>query len=324
MKRGLPVRQRGVAVVTALLLTTLAVTIVASLFWQQQVQVRSIENQRLHFQTRWMLRAGLDFSRFFLREEMRNNPTQTRADDTWATPLADTRLDDLVKHERIEGEKYDATLSGQNFDAQSRYNLANLASTAAGGGINKKQLAVFARLLQILQLDQSLAKAVAVQVVRGEGAGIAQQGVPSPDVEPVPPGGGQPMKILRVEDLLSVAGFDQKAIERLREFVIVLPKQTSINVNTASAELLGALVNGSVSEGQNLVVSRKRSPFTDLANFKAFLSGKQPLLQDSELAVRSDYFLVWSRVRLDRAQLTSWSLIQREAAGSKVVWIREF
>ena len=39
--------QRGVAVITALLLTTLAITIVASLFWQQQVQVRSIENQRM-------------------------------------------------------------------------------------------------------------------------------------------------------------------------------------------------------------------------------------------------------------------------------------
>ena len=51
MKRGLnhvlSKKYRGVAVVTALLLTTLAVTIVASLFWQQQVQVRSIENQRL-------------------------------------------------------------------------------------------------------------------------------------------------------------------------------------------------------------------------------------------------------------------------------------
>jgi general secretion pathway protein K len=43
-------RQRGVAVVTALLLTTLAITIVASLFWQQQVQVRSIENQRMQLQ----------------------------------------------------------------------------------------------------------------------------------------------------------------------------------------------------------------------------------------------------------------------------------
>ncbi len=43
-------RQNGVAVVTALLLTTLAITIVASLFWQQQVQVRSIENQRMQLQ----------------------------------------------------------------------------------------------------------------------------------------------------------------------------------------------------------------------------------------------------------------------------------
>ncbi len=43
-------RQRGVAVITALLLTTLAITIVASLFWQQQVQIRSIENQRAQLQ----------------------------------------------------------------------------------------------------------------------------------------------------------------------------------------------------------------------------------------------------------------------------------
>ena len=55
-------RQRGVAVVTALLLTTLAVTIVASLFWQQQVQVRSMENQRLQSQTKWIQRGALDWA----------------------------------------------------------------------------------------------------------------------------------------------------------------------------------------------------------------------------------------------------------------------
>jgi general secretion pathway protein K len=53
------VRQHGVAVVTALLLTTLAITIVASLFWQQQVQVRSIENQRLQLQKKWIFRERL-------------------------------------------------------------------------------------------------------------------------------------------------------------------------------------------------------------------------------------------------------------------------
>ena len=154
-------RQRGVAVVTALLLTTLAVSIVASLFWQQQVQVRSMENQRLHFQTRWILRGGLDLVRLILRQDAADTHGVTRADGLWATPLAETRLDQFVERERLQGESFDASISGQTYDAQSRYNLANLASTTGAGGINKKQVAVFARLLQILQLDPALAKAVA-------------------------------------------------------------------------------------------------------------------------------------------------------------------
>ena len=328
MRRRNPARQRGVAVVTALLLTTLAVSIVASLFWQQQVQVRSMENQRLHFQTRWILRGGLDLVRLILRQDMMDSRTMTRADGIWATPLAETRLDQFVERERVEGESFDASIAGQTYDAQSRYNLANLASTAGTGGINKKQLAVFNRLLQNLQVNQTLAKAVAIQVARSEGAGLLQPQAgqpPSPDVEPLPPGGGQPIKIQRVEDLLAVSGFDRQAIEKLRDFVVVLPKQTPINVNTASPELLAALLNGSVSEGQNLVVARKRTPFTDVNNFKSYLQsmGKQPVLSDSEIDTRSDFFLVLSRVRLDRAELMSWSLIQREQAGTKVVWIRE-
>jgi len=61
-------RQRGVAVITALLLTTLAITIVASLFWQQQVQVRSIENQRLQLQQQWILRGALDWAGLILQQ----------------------------------------------------------------------------------------------------------------------------------------------------------------------------------------------------------------------------------------------------------------
>ena len=329
MKSSFPARQRGVAVVTALLLTTLAVSIVASLFWQQQVQVRSMENQRLHSQTRWMLRGGLDFARLILRQDMMDNRSMTRTDGIWATPLAETRLDQFVERERVEGESFDATLSAQTYDAQSRYNLANLASTAGTGGINKKQVAVFGRLLQNLQLNPALARTVAIQVARSEGFGQMQQGQqpaqPTPDVDPVPAGSGQPMKMLRVEDLLSVSGFDQAAIEKLREFVIVLPKQTPINVNTASAELLAALLNGSLSEGQNLVVARKRTPFTSVSNFKSYLQsiGKQPVLGDGDMDSRSDYFLVLSKVHLDRAELMSWSLIQRDPNGTKVVWIRE-
>jgi general secretion pathway protein K len=95
----LPKRQRGVAVITALLLTTLAVTIVASLFWTQQVQVRSMENQRLHLQTKWMLRAGIDYAKFALVRF--NKPAKTSLLDVWNTPLPELRLDQFVDRERV-------------------------------------------------------------------------------------------------------------------------------------------------------------------------------------------------------------------------------
>ena len=113
-------RQRGVAVITALLLTTLAISIVASLFWQQQVQVRSMENQRLHLQTKWILRGALDWASLVLRQDGYDHQQYTWLSHVWATPLAETRLDQYIERERVEGENFDATLSGNIVDASSR------------------------------------------------------------------------------------------------------------------------------------------------------------------------------------------------------------
>jgi general secretion pathway protein K len=305
MMKGLQ-RQRGVAVVTALLLTTLAVTIVASLFWQQQVQVRSLENQRLHLQTRWILRGALDWARLILRQDGLDNPNFTRADGVWATPLAETRLDQYVERERVEGEDYDATLQGQVYDAQSRYNLANLAD--ATRSVNETK--AFAQLLSNLQLDASLAQAAAQYAMKA--AQAAQQGG----------AGSAPMAFQRLEDLLMV-GFSQAAIERLRDYAIVLPQATAVNVNTAPAEVLAATVEGmSLSEAQTLVASRKRTTLNAAA--LTALAKNRPVL--ANVTARSDYFLVLSQVRLDRAALESWALIYRQPASgalTSLVWIRE-
>ena len=100
--RHIPVRrrQRGVAVVTAMLLTTLAITIVASLFWQQQVQVRSIENQRLQLQKQWVLRGALDWARLILREDGKYSAIDD-LNEPWAVPLSETRLDQYVESAEI-------------------------------------------------------------------------------------------------------------------------------------------------------------------------------------------------------------------------------
>ena len=295
-------RQRGVAVVTALLLTTLAVTIVASLFWQQQVQVRSVENQRLHLQTRWILRGALDWARLILRQDALDNKTVTRADGVWATPLAETRLDQYVERERVEGEDYDATLQGQIYDAQSRYNLANLNVIKS---VTDDEVKAFAQLLANLQLDTGLAQAAAQYAMKAQ---AAKQGGT----------GSAPMPFQRVEDLLAV-GFPQAAIERLRDYAIVLPQTTGVNLNTAPAEVIAATAeNMSLSEAQSLVASRKRRVLgaADLAGHK----------QLTAVTPYSDYFLVLSQVRLDRAALESWALIYRNTqmgTQTSVVWIRE-
>jgi general secretion pathway protein K len=137
-------------------------------------------------------------------------------------------------------------------------------------------------------------------------------------------GGTMPLAPIRVEDLLAVAGVTQQAVERLREFVIVLPVGTQVNPNTAKAEVLAALFeNMSVSEAQSLVVQRKRSPWSQ-ANGLRTAGGQVPV---APVVYRSDNFLVQSQVRLERAALETWSLIHRDPydQGSRTtpVWIRE-
>lgn len=325
MRRRLPLRrQRGVAIITALLLTTLAVTIVASLFWQQQVQVRSMENQRLHLQTKWILRGALDYARLILREDGFMGGSVTTLDGVWATPLAETRLDDYVERERVEGENFNATLSGQITDAQSRYNLNNLASNKV---VSAAQVTVFQRLLTNLQLDPSLAQVTAQAVAKTQtGASTTTTAstsgsttddststtTASTSTSSNSSGSSAPMAFLQVDDLLSVPGYTPQMVEQLRPFVTALPEATVVNVNTAPAELLAALVAGySVSEASALVVSRKAAYFTSIGNFNLRLNGKT-LVTGITIDVKSSYFLVLSRIRLDRAALDAQSLILRQ------------
>jgi general secretion pathway protein K len=344
-----------VAVITALLLTTLAVTIVTSLFWQQQVQVRSMENQRLQLQTRWIVRGALDLSRLILFQDFLDSSSFTRLNGIWSTPLEETRLDDYVERERREGEDFNATLSGKIVDAQSRYNLANLAAARVP---EKAQIGVFQRLLTNLQLDPTLAQQVAMQVAMtqpvqnaltagtggagttgtagtgtgtgtgagtgGSGSGTTGTGAP-PGSVPVS-GSVEPMGFVRLEDLLSVSGFTPQAIERLREFVIVLPQPTKVNVNTAPPELIAALVPGmSLGDAAAMVNTRKGAYYRDMADFtKQPQMGAAQRMTAVDVAVRSDYFLAFSQVKLDRAALDTVSLLSRAPTGmTTVVWIRE-
>lgn len=331
-------RQRGVAVITALLLTTLAVTIVASLFWTQQVQVRSMENQRLHLQTKWILRGGIDWAKFALVRF--NKPGKTSLNDPWAITLAETQLDQYIDRERVQGEIFDATLSGRIVDAASRYNLTNLSQ---GPQVDEKQVAVYRRLLVNLQIDPALARRTAEMVAKSSPPAPIplSQDPNAPPAPPIPPRTTAPMALTQLDDLLAIPGYTPDVIRKLRDFAIVLPTmvgdqvvgQTAVNVNTASPEVISALMPGfSLSQAQALVARRKQADYNNPAEFVAQLYGVPPDSQPEQqmYSITSEWFLVIARVRLDRAALDSEALVQRPAMaapgmGQKAttVWVRQ-
>ncbi len=343
MRRPPPsLRQRGVAVVTALLLTTLAISIVASLFWQQQVQVRSMENQRLHLQTKWILRGALDWASLVLRQDAYTSQ-YTSLDQVWATPLAETRLDQYIERERVEGENFDATLSGNIIDATSRYNLVNLTKDRQKV---PEQVEIFRRLLDNLRLDARLANRIADFVAQGQPVGVpvdpSNPNPPNPNppdpnppnptsvLPPVPPANGVPIPLMQVDDLLAVQGVTQEVMAKLRPFVIVLPygtEATKLNVNTVPAELLSAIVPGmSLSQANSLVARRKTAAWRTPADFSSQAANNQQL--DDTWDIKSRWFIVQSRIRLDRAALNAESLIERTpvvsvGGGTRVIWTRQ-
>ncbi len=332
-------RQRGVAVVTALLLTTLSITIVASLFWQQQVQVRSIENQRMQLQKQWILRGAIDWAALILRADAVNSGPDYLG-EPWAVPLAETRLDQYVENGKTEADASDATLSGSIVDAQSRYNLNNLA---VGGKVIPEEIAVFRNLLSALRLNPGLAQAAAEAVAAGQpktpaaaqapaagappaGAPAAAAPVPAPTAAAAPTTGPHPMKINYVDDLLIVAGFTAPIVDALKDFVTVLPGTTKINVNTAPREVLaakmGTVATLSEADAATLVASRDSAHLRSTNEIGTRLA--KPNADVSSFEIKTDYFLVNGKVRMNRAGLDMQALLKREGnAMPKVIWIRE-
>lgn len=306
-------RQRGVAVITALLLTTLAITIVASLFWQQQVQVHSIENQRLQLQKQWVLRGALDWAGLILREDARFSSVDT-LDEPWAVPLAETRLDQYVENGRADDDAAEATLSGGISDAQARYNLFNLC---ASGTINPAEVAVFARLLSNAKLDSALAQATAELMAATQ----TKPETAAPGSQPVP----QPMTLDHVDDLLAVPGFTPPMIDRLKDYVIFLPRATPVNVNTAPAEVLAARIGAlSLADANSLVESRNTASFRDIPDFSNRLPGRTLSLPATDASVTTNFFLVNGKVRINRAKLEVQALIERNGTTTRLIQIREY
>ncbi|HEV3429724.1 MAG TPA: type II secretion system minor pseudopilin GspK [Paraburkholderia sp.] len=343
-------KQRGAAIITALMVVALSAILVSGMLWRQQVQLRRIENQRLLAQAQWISRASLDWTRLILRSEADTSAGVTYLGGAWGMPVARTRLSDFLGQigEARAEQGADTWLSGSIEDAQARFNLRNLVSASAPGALqlNLTQIQAFARLLQLIGVDGQLAKNAAVYLRSGlaysvtrfqtASAGVTASGTPAAGA-PVAGGMGgganftnnpgisdsegssdnAPILMTSVDALLDVPGFTPDIVARLRPFVTILPTTTPVNMNTAPAEVIASIVQGmSLSSAQAFVSRRQTVFFRNLSDVQLALTGAgtaQASIDSTLCDVNTSYFLVHGRVQHERAVVDRTTLVWRDS-----------
>jgi general secretion pathway protein K len=285
-------RQRGAALLTAMIIVTLVVTLAASMVWQQwrAVQVEAAERSRM--QSAWILTGALDWARLILREDARSN-RPTALTEPWATPLAEARLSTFLAVDKSNADDApDAFLSGAITDAQSRFNLTSLVDQ---GKLSPDAVAAFERLCQTVGISAD----AALRIIEGMRDSALAAGATSAPLRP------------RSVSQLSWLGVDEETVQRLAPYVIVLPSRTTVNVNTASREVLSAMIKGmDLATAERLVQVRQRDPFKTVAAVEAQVPALAPL-NTQLVSTNSSFFEVRGRLRLDDRVLEQRSLIER-------------
>lgn len=292
-------RQRGAAVVMAMLVVAVTATLVTGVFWRQSVLVQQAENALSYAQAKWLMRGAVDWASVILAEDARTSSAD-HLGEPWAVPLAETRLNEGDGREPVY-------LSGEIRDEQAKLNLRNLAPAS---GSDPTEVEVLARLFGMLGLNPAAAAGVAQRVREGL---------------PAEAGGVQrALGVASVDDLLGVQGIDAAAIERLRPFVTVLPQPTPVNANTAAAEVLAArIANLSLADARRLAASRDRAHFKDRADALNRIPELKLQAADVEITVATRFFSVDGTVSYRRARLQARALLKREARRIDMLWLRE-
>jgi len=299
--------QRGAAIITAMLVVTLAAVVVSGLFWREHVAVRSIENRLALSQNRWIERAALDWAKVILRGDLRAGPVD-HLGEPWAVPVLDTRMDETVTAgAKLNEGARNALLAGQISDAQARFNLTSLANT--NGLRSDPAVKAFRKLLSTVGKPESVADLVVDRVLQSQARNIDGRVVPA-----------QRPPMTRLADLLDIPGLDPSVVPALEPHAIVLPRATTVNVNTAGAEVLAALIETlDLSSARRFVARRERTFYRTLDQASNEIDGR-PVLNPSLLSVGSSFFLVTGVIRYDRVESQTETLLERMSDRVEVVW----
>lgn len=323
-------QQKGIALITSLLIVTLATTAVVSITAELQREIRRSGNILHHDQAYLYALAAEDFARYGLKLDHDAGKID-HLNELWhVIPVA----------EEIEG----GTLTGKLSDLQGLFNLNNLANKKNVDQQRFQQLLknleltpeqiqqVTAALLDWMDADQTSALAYGAEDDYYQGL-----------VEPERPYLAANRLLTHISELRLIKGFDKDVLDKMRintaydaetgdtlpRIFSVLPEYTELNINTAPAEVLKSLNNKITDEIAQQIINRRDgsvleggdvTPFESVEDFNKYLQSIAIKDINSEaLTVSTQYFLVNAKTTIGHMNMNLYSLLKRNDNGISIV-----
>lgn len=303
---GRPRRNRGVALITAMLISALAGMVAYNLAWDNTLDVRRTTAILYRDQA---VQIGLG-AESWLMNILRQDLAETQTDhlaEIWAAELPGLPIDG--------GE-----VTGQVVDLQGRFNINNLID--AQGRTDPEALEHFRRLLEILEIDPRLAGITADWLDADGEASFPDGAEDAIYTVMTPPYRAANQGLASTSELLALDGMDKQSFDRLAPHITALPGRTDINVNTATPAVLRSLgTNISQADVEALVSERENGGFANVET--AFSSLADPAVLPS-LVDATNYFQLRVVVRIGTVRVTMYSVLLRGGRGDVTPILRSF
>lgn len=307
-------RQRGVALVTAVLIVALATLLAVDVGFKGYLDQRRTANAFALDQSFEVALGGEAWASDVLRRDKLQSSKTDDFTEEWATPIPPIPLEDL-------GGEFE----GQLEDLQGRFNLNDLVKYDAGGqgAVDEGAVRRLERLLELLELEPKWAKFIADWIDSDTNPQFPDGAEDTVYTGLQPPYRTANMPITRTSELLALPEFGIERYKRLEPFVTALPANTPINLCTASPELLDAIVEGTrefTAARDGMKQTRQQRCFPNKEEFEQAIPDdqKQQLREGNVFGETSDYFQATIWVTLGTHRFTLYSLLYRTDGNNQV------
>ncbi|MEM8817567.1 MAG: type II secretion system minor pseudopilin GspK [Pseudomonadota bacterium] len=303
-RRTPPRRQRGVALITAMLIAALIAITAYSISFDASMEARRTSSLLYRDQAVQVALGAESWIASILADDLSNTDTD-HLGEIWASELPGLPIDG-------------GSVTGEIVDLQGRFNVNNLVD--GNGEVDPLFLEQFERLLVSLDIDPRFAGITADWIDSDRDASFpngAEDGIYTGLTPPYRPP-NQPLS--NTTELAAIEGMDRATFRLLEPHIAALPGRTEINVNTATFAVLQSLdENLTASDVEGLVGERESSGFADYQNTFSTLVTDEML---AELDESTSYFQLKVVVQIATVRITLYSLLERGQQGNVVPILR--